>query len=178
MALKATIYKVSLQIADMGRNYYQHHDLTLAKHPSETDERLMVRLLAFAMYADASLEFGKGISEDDPALWKKDLTGDIMLWIEVGQPREKTILKACGRSRQVVLVLYGSNADQWWKNNHEAFAHKNNLTVVQLSYEDTQSMAAIAGRNMELSCNIEDRHIYLIGEEVNLSIAPKALQGP
>jgi uncharacterized protein YaeQ len=110
MALNSTIYKVELQISDMDRHYYATHALTLARHPSETEERLMVRLLAFALYADDRLEFGKGISdEDEPALWRKAYTDEIELWIELGQPDETRIRKACGRSRQVVVINYGGN---------------------------------------------------------------------
>lgn len=176
MALKATIFKVNLNVADMDRHYYQQHALTLARHPSETDERLMVRLLAFAMYADEALAFGRGISEEDPALWKKDLTGAVELWIEVGQPREKIILKACGIAKQVVLVLYGGQTDRWWKDNKEAFSRKTNLTVIQLPDKDTRSMASMAKRNMDLTCNIEGGHIYLISGDGNLSIEPAILQ--
>ena len=115
MALKATIFKAQLQIADMDRHYYAEHALTLARHPSETDERMMVRLLAFALNADESLEFGKGLSnEDEPALWRKDLTGVIEHWIEVGLPDEKSLRKACGRATQVRLYTYGRGAAKWW----------------------------------------------------------------
>ena len=176
MALKSTIFKIALHIANKDRNYYQQHALTLAQHPSETDERLMVRLLAFALYADEALTFGKGISEDDPALWLKDLTGGVDLWIEIGQPREKTILKACGRAKKVVLIVYGTNADQWWKSNNEAFRHKTNLTVIKLSSKDTQSMAVMADRNMNITFNIEKGQILLISEDGNLNIEPVTLQ--
>ncbi|MBI4651666.1 YaeQ family protein [Candidatus Desantisbacteria bacterium] len=178
MAPKATIYKVTLNISDMDRNYYAQHSLTLAKHPSETDERLMVRLLAFAMYADETLAFGKGISEEDPALWLKNLTGDIDLWIEVGKPDQRVITKACTRAKQVALILYGSSADIWWKNNHESLTHKTNLTVKQLPYATTQAMASMAGCNMDLNCNIEDNQIFLMSDETTLAIDPVILLQP
>ena len=99
MALKATIFKADLHIADMARNYYAEHALTVARHPSETDERMMARILAFALNADERLAFGKGLSDaDEPDLWQKDLTGAIEHWIEVGQPDEKRLLRACGRA--------------------------------------------------------------------------------
>jgi len=114
MASNSTIFKATLQISDMGRQYYQDHTLTLARHPSETDERMMVRLLAFALHAHEALSFGRGLSsEEEPALWLKDLTGAIDLWIEVGQPDEKTIRQACGRAKQVCIYTYGGRgADQ------------------------------------------------------------------
>ncbi len=175
MALKATIYKVNLNVANMDRNYYHEHSLTLAKHPSENDERLMVRLLAFAMYADEALAFGKGISEEDPTIWLKDLTGNIDLWIEVGKPDERIITKACGRARQVVVILYGGSTDLWWKNNQEAFIRRTNLTVKQISNESIQAMAAMAKRNMDLSCNIQDDQISLMSAEATLNIEPVVL---
>ena len=114
MALKSTIYKADLQIADMDRHYYQDHSLTLARHPSETDERLMVRLLAFVRHANESLIFAKGLSDvDEPDLWQKDLTGAIELWIDVGQPDERRMLKACGRASQVVVYSYSSTSAIW-----------------------------------------------------------------
>ncbi|MDD5772656.1 MAG: YaeQ family protein [bacterium] len=175
MALKATIYKVNLNVANMDRNYYQQHSLTLAKHPSENDERLMVRLLAFAMYADEALAFGKGISEEDPTIWLKDLTGNIDLWIEVGKPDERIITKACGRARQVVVILYGGSTDLWWKNNQEAFIRRTNLTLKQIPNESIQAMAAMAKRNMDLSCNIQDDQISLMTDEATLNIEPVVL---
>ena len=116
MALKATIFKAAVQIADTDRNYYQTHALTLARHPSETDERMMVRLLAFALHAHESLLFGKGLSADDePDLCRKDLTGAIQLWIDVGQPDEKRLRKACGRASQVVVYSYGTTSARAWR---------------------------------------------------------------
>ena len=135
MALKATIYKAELSIADMDRNYYETHQLTLARHPSETDERMMVRLLAFARHANDALAFGKGLSsEDEPDLWQKDLTGVIDVWIDVGQPDEKRIRRACGRAGQVVVYTYGGRgADLWWGQTAEKVERATNLTVVNLS---------------------------------------------
>jgi uncharacterized protein YaeQ len=177
MALKATIYKAILNICDQDRNYYEEHHLTLAKHPSETDERMMVRLLAFAMYADENLTFGKDISAEghEPTLWIKDMTGDIDLWIEIGQPDEKSIRKACSRVKQVVLILYGAQTDLWWKHNQRELIQKNNLTVIQLPYTATQSLAAMAERTMTLTCNIEDEQITMMSEATTVAISPVKL---
>src|SRR5471030_854910 len=133
MAQKATIFKAVLQIADMDRNYYQDHALTIERHPSETDERMMVRCLAFALHADAALAFGKGISDtDEPDLWQKDLTSAIELWIDVGQPDEKRILKACGRADRVVICCYGHGAGLWWKQIGNRLQRARNLTVLSV----------------------------------------------
>jgi uncharacterized protein YaeQ len=116
MALKATICKVELNIADLDRGHYANYSLTLAQHPSENDERLMLRLLAFVLFADEQLAFTKGLSDpDEPELWCKDLTGAIDLWIDLGQPDERRILKAAGRARAVAVCCYGNAAQPWWE---------------------------------------------------------------
>jgi uncharacterized protein YaeQ len=145
MAQKATIFKAALQVADMDRNYYADHALTVARHPSETDERMMVRCLAFALHADDALVFGKGISEtDEPDLWKKDLTGAIELWIEVGQPDEKRILKACGRAGRVIVCTYGNNAGLWWKQTENKLGRARNLVVLNVPAAASAALAKMA----------------------------------
>ena len=180
MALKSTIFKAELQIADLDRNYYQNHALTVARHPSETDERMMVRVLAFAMYANSALAFGKGLSaEDEPDLWRKDLTGAIELWIEVGLPDEKRIRRACGRARQVVVVNYGGRvADMWWQQNQAALQRQDNLTVINLSPEYSRALAALAARGMQLQCTLQDGEAWLIVDGENTRIAPETRMAP
>jgi uncharacterized protein YaeQ len=176
MALKSTIYKVDLHITDMDRQYYAQHSLTLAKHPSETDERVMVRLIGFALYASDTLIFGKGLSdEDEPDLWQKDLTGSIQLWINVGLPTEKNIRKACGRSNQVVVILYGGRiADMWWEQNSKGLLKLNNLIVVNLP--ETSSLATLAERNMSISCAIQDGQLLLSHDAGSIDISPVYLK--
>ncbi len=163
MAIKATIFKANLQIADMERHYYQDHTLTLAQHPSETDERMMVRLLAFALHAHEYLEFGQGMTDEDEAdLWQKDLTGAIELWIDVGIPDEKLIRKACGRAKQVVVYSYGGRvADMWFAQNSAQFKRQKNLTIINLPVESTQALAKLAQRSMNLQCTIQDGQVWL-----------------
>jgi uncharacterized protein YaeQ len=175
MALKSTIRKATLHISDMDRHYYQEHQLTIAQHPSETDERLMVRVLAFALHADEHLEFGKGIgAEGEPALYRQDLSGTLMLIIEIGLPDERRIRQACGRADQVVVITYGRHCtvDLWWRQNKSELSQRKNLTVIQLPAEATQAMAALADRTMHLSCNIEDEQISLMNETVTVIIEP------
>ena len=178
MALKSTIYKIDLNIADMDRQYYEHHSLTLAKHPSETDERVMVRLICFALYATESLIFGKGLSDDEePDLWQKDLTGAIELWMDVGLPTEKDIRKAAGRAKQVVVVLYGGRiADMWWTQNSKAVLKINNLTVINLP--ETQELASIADRNIQISLTIQDGQILVSHQGGSFEITPLILKEP
>ena len=176
MALKATVFKAELQIADMDRHYYQTHALTLARHPSETDERMMVRLLAFALYASDALVFGKGLSADDePALWQKDLTGAIELWLDVGLPEEREVRKACGRAKQVVIIIYGRGADMWWSQNRDKLQRQNNLTVYSLPGPDTQALAALANRNMLVQCTIQEGLVWVTLETGAVPIEPVML---
>lgn len=178
MAIKATVFKAALQVADMDRHYYADHALTLARHPSETDERMMVRLLAFALYAGDALIFGKGISgNDEPDLWQKDLTGAIERWIEVGLPDERNIRKASGRASQVVVISYGRAADIWWNQSRDKLQRLNNLSVINLLDETTQALAALASRTMQLQCAIQEGHIMVTSDAGMIEIEPKILKG-
>ncbi|HEX4909179.1 MAG TPA: YaeQ family protein [Permianibacter sp.] len=169
MALKATIFKAELQIADMDRHYYGSHSLTIAQHPSETDERMMVRVLAFALYADERLAFTKGISTDDePDLWLKSLSDEIELWIELGQPDEKRLRKAAGRARQVVIITYNSRSAAVWRNQmQEALAKLDNVTVRALSNDTVESLGKLAQKTMNLQCTIQDGEVSL-GDDAQL----------
>ena len=172
MALKATIFKAELQIADMDRNYYHDHALTIARHPSETDERMMLRLLAYALHAGEALSFGKGLSTDDePDLWQKDLTGAIELWIDVGQPDEKRIRRACGRARQVFVYSYGGqSAAIWWDQVGGKLERTRNLTVISVPAAASQALAKLARRNMRLNCTIQDEQVWLDDTEDRVQV--------
>jgi uncharacterized protein YaeQ len=171
MALKATIFKADVQIADMDRHYYQDHSLTMARHPSETDERMMVRLLAFIRHADEALVFGKGLSDvDEPDLWQKDLTGAIDLWIEVGQPDDKRILKACGRASHVIVYSYGPVSNIWWNQIGSRIERARNLSVIQVPVAASQALAALSERSMRLQCTLQDGQIWVTGNEDTVQI--------
>lgn len=163
MALKATIFKAELRIADVDRGYYQDHALTIARHPSETDERMMVRVLAFALHANDALEFGKGLgAADEPDLWQKDLTGAIEVWIDVGQPDERRVRRACGRAARVFVYAYGDRAvDTWWEKAAAGLDRIANLTVMRLSSSGSQAAAGLAQRTMELQCTIQDGQVWM-----------------
>jgi len=164
MALKSTVFKVELQISDMDRHYYQTHALTIARHPSETDERMMARVLAFALNADDALAFGKGLSADDePDLWRKELTGEVDLWIELGQPDEPAIRRAAGRARRVVIYTYsGRSADVWWKKTAPALARTKNVTVVDIDQGTVEALAGLTERTMQMQFIVQDGHAQAI----------------
>jgi uncharacterized protein YaeQ len=171
MALKATIFKADLSIADMERGYYQNHAVTVARHPSETDERLMVRLLGF----------GAGLSTDDePDLWRRDLTGSIQTWIDVGLPDEKRIRKACGRADRVIVYSYGGRAaDLWWRQAGDKLSQLDKLSVIELPQAGTQALAALAARSMALQFTIQDAQVWVGNgnESVQLDPLPRLAAG-
>ncbi|WP_459618342.1 YaeQ family protein [Bordetella sp. 2513F-2] len=175
MALRATIYKADLNVADTDRHYYGSHGLTVARHPSETEERMMVRLAAFALHASEGLAFTKGLSDtDEPDIWRQDLTGAIELWIEVGQPDERRILRACGRAEQVVIYCYGGHASQvWWGGVRHKVERARNLRVVNLPAGQTSALAELAERGMQLNVNIADQAVYVSAAKGEATLEPE-----
>ena len=178
MAIKSTIFKASLNIADMDRGYYADHALTIARHPSENDERMMVRLLAFALEASEHLAFSRGLSaEDEPDLWAKDLTGEIQLWIDVGLPEEKIVRRACGRSRRVKLYCYGGHGAQlWWKSVEDKLARNDNLSVIDLPQAGTRAMAKLAQHTMRLQYTIQEGAVWVTDGAESVQLQPLVLK--
>jgi len=174
MSFKATVYKAELQISDMDRHYYATHALTLAQHPSETEQRLMARVLAFALHADERLEFGRGLSsEDEPDLWRKSLTGEIEQWIDLGQPDESRIRKACGRARQVIVIGYaGRSFAPWWEKNAAALARCANLRVIEFAAGSAEALAGLLARGMRLQCLIQDGESQLSNDSLSVAVTP------
>lgn len=170
MAQSATINKVSLNVADMERHYYQQHELVLAMHPSENDLRFMIRVIAFALNAHDQLTFTKGLaSDDEPEAWQKSLNDDIELWLDFGQVDEKRIRKACGRAKQVVIYTYQKRkAAMWWDKNSHTLARHNNLRVYHIEAEGVE---ALVSRNMQLQCNIDEGTVSLSNDDHHLSVA-------
>ncbi len=175
MALKATIFKAELQVSDLDRHYYAAHALTLARHPSETDERMMVRLLAFALHADPDLAFTRGLSSDDePDLWRHEPDGSLALWIETGLPDERRLRQACGRAGQVVVVTYGGRAAElWWARNAEALGRRANLKVVNIPAEVSAALTGLAQRSMRLDCTIDGGMAWLADGDSSVEVVPE-----
>lgn len=180
MALRSTVFKGEIQISDLDRHYYGAHPITLARHPSETDERMMVRLLAFILNADERLQFGRGLSnEEEPALYLNHDHGEIDLWIDVGTPDEKRLRKAASRSDRVVVYVYGGRPAQiWWEKTGPGLARMDKLTLWMLDAETSQGLAALAERGMRLNALIQDGSVEISDEEGNsVSVHPHKLQG-
>ena len=176
MALRATIYKVDLHIADSDQHYYGSHALTIARHPSETDERMMVRLAAFVLNAHEDLSFTKGLSEvDEPDVWRKDLTGAIEQWIDVGKPDERRILKACGRADQVIVCCYGGHGSKvWWDGVRNKLGRAANLQVIYLPVAQVQAMAALVSRTMDLHVTIQDGEAFVSNDKGQVTLEPES----
>lgn len=184
MALKSTIYKAQLQIADMDRGLYADHSLTLARHPSETDERMMMRLLAFALAVPADdlrgrLEFAAGLSDtDEPDLWQKDLTGQLVQWIEVGQPDDRRLAKACGRAGRVRLWAYASSVPIWWQGIEGKVVRLPNLEVWQVPAEASRELAELAARGMQLQVTVQEGQIWVGNASQSVALEPICLKAP
>jgi uncharacterized protein YaeQ len=167
MALKATIFKADLQIADIDRNLYADHSVTIARHPSETDERMMIRMLAFALNVPAddhagALVFAKSLSDtDEPDLWHKDLTGRIVHWIDVGQPDEKRLQKIAPRADRVTVYSYAHSTPVWWKAVAPKLGRARNITVWQVASDDSHELAAFAERTMQLQITVQDGAVWI-----------------
>ncbi len=182
MALKSTIYKAQLQIADMDRQLYADHALTLALHPSETEERLLVRLLAFALQVPhddhrGALQFARGLSDtDEPDLWQHDLSGQLVHWLEVGQPDERRLARACGRAERVTLYAYGGAAPVWWAPLQGKVARLPNLAVWQIPAPQAQALAGLAARSMQWQVTVQDGLAWVADGRQTVEIAPVALK--
>jgi len=174
MAIKATVYKAELQISDMDRHYYHGHTLTLAQHPSETLERMMIRLLVFAIHAHENLQFTRGLSSDDePDIWQKHDNGEIDVWIDLGQPDEKRIRKACGRAKDVYIYTYSQrSANVWWQKVENKLSRFDNLHIISLADETCAALVELAERSMRLQCSIQDTEIWLGNDEISVHIKP------
>jgi len=178
MALNATIHRCTLQVSDLDRAHYQTYQLTIARHPSETDERMMVRVLAFALNADDGLGFTRGLSQDDePELWQRSLSDELTLWIEIGQPDEKRIKKACSRSRRVLIYCHQHRAAAvWWKQIAERLKRFDQLSVLKLPDGIGAQLATLAQRNMDLQCTIQEGEIWLSNETDSINFALEQLR--
>ncbi len=177
MALKATIYKANIELADMDRNYYDSLQLTLAQHPSETAQRFMVRLICYVLNAHQDLQFGKGVSdEEEAALWQINYSDEIALWIELGQIDEKRIKKAYNKAKQVKLYCYGSSVETWWSQSQSALSKYSKLSIEQFEQSTTDALIKLLTRTMDFQCSIQDGQLWLSCGDESLLIETKKLK--
>jgi uncharacterized protein YaeQ len=182
LALKSTIFKANLSIADIDHAYYADHTLTLARHPSETDERMMIRLVALALNAhqvqtecggDATLAFGAGLSNpDDPDVSLRDFTGRTRLWIEVGQPEDKPLAKACGKADKVSVYCFAQASEVWWRGIEGKLSRLQNLSVFRVPVEASRALASLAQRSMQLQATVQEGALMLSDGAGSIDIEP------
>lgn len=183
MALKATIYKAQINLADMDRHVYAEPAVTIARHPSETDERMMIRVLALALgwpadTSEGTLELAKDMWEpDEPALWHKNFSDEILQWVEVGQPDDKRLMKASGRARQVRVWAFQSSTPIWWDNLANKVSRAQNLQVWQVPTEQSQALATLAQRSMQLQITVQDGTAWVNDGQQTVEITPVCLKG-
>ncbi|HEX5373739.1 MAG TPA: YaeQ family protein [Aquabacterium sp.] len=184
MAIKATIYKAQIQLADMDRHVYADPALTIARHPSEADERMMIRVLALALgwpadTSEGTLELAKDMWEpDEPALWQKNFSGEILQWVEVGQPDDKRLMKACGRADRVTVWAFQSSTPVWWNGIANKLTRASKLTVWQVPSDQSQALAAMAQRSMQLQITVQDGTVWVNDGQESVEISPIKLMGP
>ena len=177
MALGATICKAFIDVSDIDRGYYDSRSLTVALHPSEMPARMMVRLLAWILFASERTEFGRGLStEGEPAVLETNDAGDIARWIEVGCPDIKTIRKAAGRSEDVVVLAYDeARIEPWWQSRKGDMSKVDKLSVRWITDADLEKLAAMHGRNMKLAATVQDGIVWLADDAHNFEIEVKTL---
>ncbi len=178
MALGATVYKAAVSLSDLDRNYYSELVLTVARHPSETEERLMLRVLAYCMHAGERLEFGRGLSaEGEPALWEVDDTGAILEWVELGTPDVRTVRKAAGKSAHVTVIAYDeAKIEPWWAAHQGDFGKIEKLAVIVVPDVDAEALSAMAKRSMKLAVTIQDGIVWVSDDASNVQIDLKWLK--
>jgi uncharacterized protein YaeQ len=183
MAIKATIFKAQIQISDMDRHVYDSPSITIARHPSETDERMMIRVLALAMgwpadTSEGTLELAKDMWDpDEPALWHLNFSNELLHWVDVGQPDDKRLMKACGRAHRVTVWAFQSSTPVWWDGMVNKLTRATKLTVWQVPTEQSQALAALAQRSMQLQVTVQDGTIWISEGERSVEITPIKLMG-
>tara|TARA_R110002072_G_scaffold105615_5_gene230941 strand:- start:89 stop:625 length:537 start_codon:yes stop_codon:yes gene_type:complete len=178
MALSSTIFKVQLDLSDLNKNHYNSYKLTLARHPSENDQRMMLRLLAFALFADEQLSFTKGISTvEEPDLWIKNYSGEIELWIDLGLPDEKRIRQAHSSAKKVVIFAYGDRSLATWRQQLDASIKRfPSLKIFHIADDDLKQLASLADKNMQLHCSIQDDEVFIGNDSQNFQIKINTLE--
>jgi uncharacterized protein YaeQ len=176
MALKPKIYKSRITLSDIDRNYYNTLNLTIAQHPSETLERMMVRVLAFCINAQEHLAFTKGLcAVDEPDIWVRTLDGQLALWIDVGEPSVDRIKKATRLSPAVKVYSFNSKSDVWWNQGRARF-NELTVSVFRFQWESIQALAALVQRTMDLSITITGDSAYVAAESGECEVSWEPLQ--
>ena len=176
MALKPTIFKMNINLADLNNDRYDTLNLTVAQHPSETVERMMARVMAYCLNAQEFLSFTKGLSvADDPDIWAKSLADEFLLWIDVGEPAFERIKKARRQAQAVKVYSFNTKSDVWWQQSQSDFATLD-VEVYQFQFAQIQALANLVKRSMDLSLTISGDSLYVAAESGECEIICNALQ--
>ncbi|MDH5389027.1 MAG: YaeQ family protein [Gammaproteobacteria bacterium] len=174
MAIKPTIFKLKISLSDLNRNYYDTLNITLAQHPSETAERMMVRVLAYCINAQEYLVFAKGMNDiDEPDIWARTLDNQITLWIDVGEPAVERIKKASRVAQALKIYCFNSKSDVWWDQAKGKISQLK-TSILRFQWAEIQALAMLVQRTMEISVTITGDSAYVatkLGEcEINWEI--------
>ena len=176
MALKPTIYKAQVELADSDRNCFDSLSLTIAQHPSETADRMAARLLAYCLNASRGVEFTRGLSTtEEPDIWRHSDSGELDLWIEIGQPEEPRLRKACGKAGAVKVYAFGKSANTWWQLNGEVISALPRLEVWQFGWEEIQALAGLMNRTMQWNVSVVGGVVYVDNGKESVSLEPVRL---
>lgn len=164
MALPSTIYRASIELSDLDRGLYEKLETTVARHPSETNERLIARLFAYALCYNEELTFTKGIAAaDEPDLWTKEPDGRVREWIEVGLPDFERLRKVSRHAEAVILIASGS-ANAFWRWQEQMLpklAVIDNLKIFALEPAFVTQIVERLQRAISWSLTITEGTIYL-----------------
>jgi len=178
MARSSTIYRVQLELSHVDRNVYGEHQLTIARHPSETIERMLVRLIAFGLRYEEGLEFGRGVSAtDEPDLWRREGDGRVIEWIEVGQPDSKRLIKASRKSRRCQLFVFGEGAERWREAQLGSLKAPDNLGVARIDDAFIAGLASTVDRQLKWSMTIADGTLFLTTGDTSFEVSPEIWLG-
>lgn len=176
MAIKPTIYKARISLSDLERDYYDAISLTIAQHPSETLERMMVRVLAYCINAQEDLELTKGLDEvDEPDLWVRTMDEQTTLWIDVGEPSFERVKKACNQAKAVKVYSFNSKSDVWWAQG-EAKLSRLEASVYRFPWDNIEALAKLVERTMDLSVTITGNSAYVAGDLGEVEVSWEVLQ--
>ena len=176
MAIKPTIYKARISLSDLERDYYDSISLTIAQHPSETLERMMVRVLAYCINAQENLELTKGLDEVEvPDLWVRTMDEQTQLWVDVGEPTPERIKKACNQSRAVKVYSFNSKSDVWWSQGEAKFSRLN-ASVYRFPWQSVEALTILVQRTMDLSVTITGDSAFIAAEAGEVEVSWDVLQ--
>jgi len=177
MALTATIYNFDVDLADNDRGVYETLAVRVAQHPSESDEYLIARLLAYLLEYAEGIAFSRGVSEpDEPTISVRDLTGAVKAWIEIGTPDAPRLHKASKAAARVAVYCHKDTA-QWLRQLDRTAIHRADaLELYAIDRDLINALVSRLDRRMALSVSITDRELFVSIGDDNLTGSVHRLQ--